>query len=188
MNTELIDTLSSIVENACKAESNAFGYGIWSHHIHPMVPIAQQLAQQFGADEEIVMIATLLHDLAGIQHAEDAPEHHIVGALRAAEILQAHQYPAERIRAVQQCIHNHRGSVNRHKSTVEEVCVADADAIVHMTEIASLFYVVYKERAMSIDHGKQWLKEKIQRDWEKMSEKSKVLFESKYRAIVEVLQ
>ncbi len=88
--------------------------------------------------------------------------------------------------AVQQCIKNHRGSVNIHKSTVEEICVADADAIVHMTEIASLFYAVYKEREMTIDNGKQWLKDKIQRDWEKMSERSKSLFEHKYQAILEV--
>jgi len=56
MNTELIDNLYQIVEAACKEKSNAFGYGIWSHHIQPMVPIARKLAKQFGADEEIVII------------------------------------------------------------------------------------------------------------------------------------
>ena len=188
MNTELIDKLYKIVEDACKETSNAFGYGIWSHHIHPMVPIAQKLAKQFGADEEIVIIATLLHDLAGIQNANDKTDHHIIGAIRAEEILHTYHYPAERIMAVQQCIKNHRGSVNNHKSTIEEICVADADAIVHMTELASLFYAAYKELDMNIDDGKIWMKEKIQRDWEKMSENSKILFEQKYRAIMEVLR
>ena len=177
-----------MVEEACQHESNTFGYGIWSHHIAPMVPIARQLAQQCGADEEIVVIATLLHDLAGIQNADDVADHHTVGAVRAEEILHAHQYPPERIRAVQHCIRNHRGSVNNPKSTIEEICVADADAVVHMTEIVSLFYVAYQEKGMSIDDGKQWLKGKMQRDWEKMSEKSKRLFEHKYRAILDVLQ
>ena len=188
MNTELIDTLYKIVEDACKETSNAFGYGIWSHHIHPMVPIAQKLAQQFGADEEIVIIATLLHDLAGIQNANDKTDHHIIGAKRAEEILHTYNYPAERITAVQHCIQNHRGSVNNHKSTIEEICVADADVIVHMTELASLFYAAYKEQDMNIDDGKIWMKEKIQRDWEKMSDHSKVLFKHKYRAILEVLR
>ena len=187
MNTELIDKLYKIVEDACKAETNAFGYGIWSHHVHPMIPIAQKLAQKFGADEEIVIIATLLHDLAGIQNSKNKAEHHLIGAIRAEEILQAYQYPAEKIQAVQHCIKNHRGSVNNHKSTIEEICVADADAIVHMTELASLFYAAYKELDMNIDDGKLWMKEKIQRDWEKMSEQSKVLFEYKYRAIQEIL-
>ncbi len=153
-----------------------------------MVPIAQNLAQQYGADEEIVIIATLLHDLAGIQHANDAADHHIIGAIRAEEILHARSYPAERIMAVQQCIENHRSSVNTHKHTVEEICVADADAIVHMTEIASLFYAAYQEMDMSIDDGNIWIKKKIQRDWEKMSEKSQARFEQKYRAILEVLR
>jgi HD superfamily phosphodiesterase len=187
MNTKLIETLSHIVEDACKEKRNVFGYGIWSHHIQPMVPIAQKLARQFGADEEIVIIATLLHDLAGIQNSNDTAEHHVIGARRAAEILQTQHYPTERILAVQQCIKNHRGSVNNHKGTIEEICVADADAIVHMTEIASLFYVVYKEKNLTIDEGKIWLKEKIQRDWEKMSKNSQTLFEHKYRAILDVL-
>ena len=134
------------------------------------------------------MIAVLLHDLAGIQNADDAAEHHIVGAVRAKEILQLYHYPAERITAVQQCIKNHRGSVNIRKSTIEEICVADADAIVHMTEIASLFYVAYKERGMAIDDGKQWLREKIERDWKKMSENSKTLFKHRYYAVLKALQ
>jgi HD superfamily phosphodiesterase len=185
--TSEIYAVYKIVEDACKKPSNEFGYGIWSHHIQPMVPIARTLAQQFGADEEIVIIATLLHDLAGIQNAKDKSEHHLIGAIRAEEILRTHNYPPERIIAVQQCIHNHRGSINNHKSTLEEICVADADAIVHMTELASLFYAAYKELDMDIDNGKIWVKEKIQRDWDKMSEQSKALFEHKYRAILEVL-
>jgi len=187
MNTELIDNLYKIVEGACKEKSNAFGYGIWSHHIQPMVPIARQLAKQFGADEEIVIIATMLHDLAGIQNSKDKAKHHIIGAIRAQEILHANHYPTERIAAVQQCIKNHRGSVNNRKRTVEEICVADADAIVHMTELASLFYAVYKEMDMTIDDGKAWMKKKIQRDWEKMSGASKALFQQKYSAILDVL-
>jgi HD superfamily phosphodiesterase len=133
------------------------------------------------------LIAALLHDLAGIQNAKDKAQHHLIGAIRAEEILHANNYPPEQIMAVQRCIQNHRGSVNNRKSTIEEICVADADAIVYMTELASLFYAAYKELDMNIDNGKIWVKEKIQRDWKKMSEQSKVLFEHKYRAILEVL-
>jgi HD superfamily phosphodiesterase len=78
MNSKLINNLYNIAENACKAKSNKYGYGIWSHHIKPMVSIAQKLAKEFGADEEIVTIATLLHDLAGIQNSKDRDKHHII--------------------------------------------------------------------------------------------------------------
>ena len=70
MNSELIQKISSIVEDACKAETNAFGYGIWSHHILPMIPIAENLADRVNVDKEIVTLAVLLHDYAGIKDQE----------------------------------------------------------------------------------------------------------------------
>ena len=187
METELIDRLYALAERACQSKNNAFGYGIWSHHIKPMVDIARKLAKQFGADEEIVIIATLLHDLAGIQNSNDKAEHHMIGAKKAEQILNSYNYPAEKIKRVKQCIQNHRGSVNNQKHSIEETCVADADAIVHMTEVPSLFYAAFKEMGMSIDVGKKWLREKIQRDWDKMSANSKKLFKHKYQAVMEVL-
>ena len=188
MNTEIINNLYKIAEDACKAKSNIYGYGIWSHHIKPMVPIAQRLAKEFGADKETVTIATLLHDLAGIQNSKDRDRHHIIGAQKAEGILTAYNYPTEKIKAVKNCIINHRSSVNNHKKTIEEVCVADADAIVHMTEISSLFYAVYIEMGMKIEDGKTWIRKKIQRDWKKMSEQSRLLYELRYSAIIEVLK
>ena len=187
MRTKLIDNLYKLAEDACKDRNNKFGYGIWSHHIKPMVTIARKLAKQFGADEEIVIVATLLHDLAGIQNSENKEDHHVIGAKKAEQILISYNYPPEKIKIVKQCIQNHRGSVNYQKSTIEEICVADADAIVHMTELPSLFYAAYKEMGMTIEAGKAWLREKIIRDWHKMSEKSKTLFEQKYRAVLEIL-
>ena len=153
-----------------------------------MVPIAQRLAIEFGADEEIVTIATLLHDLAGIQNSKDRDEHHIIGAKRAEEILRAHNYPTEKIKAVKHCIINHRSSVNNSKNTIEEICVADADAIVHMLEITSLLYAAYTKLGMEIDDGRNWVRNKIKRDWDKMSTQSKLLYEQKYNAIIEILK
>ena len=188
MNTELINNLYKISEDACKAKSNIYGYGIWSHHIQPMVPIAQRLAKEFGADEEIVTIATLLHDLAGIQNSKDRDRHHIIGAQKAEEILLTYNYPTNKIESVKFCIINHRSSINKRKNTIEEVCVADADAIVHMTEISSLFYAAYIEMKMNIEDGKTWIRKKIQRDWEKMSEQSRSLYKLRFNAILEVLK
>jgi hypothetical protein len=50
MNQALIHNLSIIVEDACKSDANVFGYGIWSHHIRPMIPVARRLADEYQAD------------------------------------------------------------------------------------------------------------------------------------------
>ena len=187
MNQLLIERLSEKVEAACKAPGNSFGYGIWTHHIKPMLPLARKLASETGADQEIVSIAVLLHDLAAIQDRNNKEDHHISGAILAETILKDQKYPAEKIERVKDCIKNHRGSVNNRKETSEEICVADADAIVHMLEISSLFYAAYREMNMTIDDGRKWISGKIERDWHKMSGRSRMLYESTYRTIAELL-
>jgi uncharacterized protein len=188
MDNKLIDKLEFIVEEACQNKSNAYGYGIWSNHIKPMIPLSQKLANLYNADIEVVTIATILHDLAGIQNKEYTKNHHIIGAEFAVKILKENNYPMEKVKLVADCIRNHRGSINNKKYSIEEICVADADAIIHMIEISSLYYVAYKEMNMSIDEGRNWISGKIDRDWKKMSQRSKELYEELYKKIKEVIR
>jgi uncharacterized protein len=187
MNSELIQRIFTIVEDACKAETNTFGYEIWSHHILPMIPIAQELARKVNADEEIVTLAVLLHDYSGIKNKEFEKDHHIWGAKEAEIILSNENIEEEKIEKVKRCILSHRGSVIIEKSTEEERCVADANAIVHIDQLGSLFYLVYGERGMDVDDGKQWIKDKLTRDWEKMSENGRKMVQQKYDCIMELL-
>ena len=188
MNSELVQRISMIVEDACKAETNTFGYGIWSHHILPMILIAQKLADRVNADKEIVTLAVLLHDYAGIKDGELIAEHHVWGAKEAEIILKKENLDEEKIEKVKRCILAHRGSVIIEKSTEEERCVADADAIVHIDQLASLFYLVYGDRGMDVDEGRRWVKGKLTRDWEKMSENGRNMVKPKYDCIMELLE
>ena len=187
MNSELIQRISTIVEDACKAETNTFGYRIWSHHILPMIPIAQELADEVNADKEIVTLAVLLHDYAGIKNKEFVKDHHIWGAKEAELILKKENLEEAKIEKVKGCVLTHRASVIMEKLTEEERCVADADAIVHVDQLASLFYLVYGERGMDVDEGKTWIKDKLTRDWEKMSENGRNMVKQKYDCIMELL-
>jgi uncharacterized protein len=56
---QIINELSILVENACKSDKNIFGYGIWSHHIKPMMPLGEKLAEEYGGDKEIITISIL---------------------------------------------------------------------------------------------------------------------------------
>lgn len=188
MDNNLIEKLTVLVEDACKSKSNKYGYGIWSHHIKPMLKISTNLASFYNAEEEIVIIATLLHDLAGIRDDSKTKDHHIYGAIEAEEILRKYNYPNDRIEKVKKCILNHRGSVNNTKDSVEEICVTDADAMAHIEGIGSLFYLVYKEMNMEIDEGIQYIRGKINRDWNKMSEKSKEMYKIKYEKVIDVIK
>jgi uncharacterized protein len=113
--------------------------------------------------------------------------HHSIGAEKAGEILKGYNYPHDKINKVKSCILNHRSSVNNNKNTVEEICVADADAIIHLTEIASLFYAAYKEMDKNIEEGQKWIQEKLEKDYKKLSEKSKIKYVNEFKVISKLL-
>ncbi len=188
MNGELISTLCKLVENACKAEANAYGYGIWSHHIRPMMDIARNLALQVGADEETVTIAVLLHDYAGIKDRKNRKDHHIHGAKEAERILNESEYPQDKTDLVKKCILSHRSSIKTDRATNEEKCVADADAIAHIEQVPSLLYSAYAQLGKGIDEGVVWLREKLKRDWAKLSDAGKEMVKDKYETAMKLLR
>ena len=96
-------------------------------------------------------------------------------------------YPKERIEHVKNCVLNHRGSKDRPRNTIEEQCVADADVIAHFDCIPSLFSLVYKEMNLSILDGKEYVRKKLERDYNKLSERTRKILEDRYRKIIDVL-
>ena len=68
---------------------------------------------------------------------------------------------------------NHRGSVLKEKTTMEEICVADADAISHFDTLPSLFYLAYVQRKLNIDDGVRFVKSKLQRSYIKCLKKAR---------------
>jgi hypothetical protein len=160
---------------------------IWTHHVAPMLGVAEELASRVGADLEIVRIAVLLHDYAGIADKTKVKDHHIHGAAEAERILGGEGYPRARMDRVKACILAHRGSVALARETKEQQCVADADAIVHMQAVPSLFFVAYHNLGMGIDEGARWVKEKLERDWLKLSDAGKEIARSRYASLRAIL-
>ena len=65
MRQGIIEYLQSEIKRRCELPSNFFGMGCF-YHIKAVVDNAVILAKQSGADEEIVIIAAWLHDVASI--------------------------------------------------------------------------------------------------------------------------
>ena len=73
------------------------------------------------------------------------------------------------------------------KNSVEELCVADADAISHFDSVPSLLYLAYAERKMGIEEGIQFVKQKLERSFSKLSVESKEYYKNKYQQVMEIL-
>ncbi|SKC82167.1 HD domain-containing protein [Maledivibacter halophilus] len=183
----IIESIEKEVEDKCKEENNVFGYGIWSHHILSVVKYAKLLAEEIGADIEIVEIASLLHDYAGIKDYTKHEKHHIYGALEAEMMLKKFNYPNDKIEKVKDCIISHRGSIQIEKKSKEAVCVANADAMAHIENIPSLLYFAYCKKGLGIDKGSQWVSKKIERSWNKLNDEGRMLILDKYESAQKIL-
>ncbi len=186
MRTDILEYLKKEIYLRCKQPTNKFGMGCY-YHIEAVVKNAALLADKYGADKEIVMIAAWLHDVASITNYALYDEHHIHGADMAEEILASFSYDGQKLELVKACIRNHRGSVNAEKLSKEELCVADADAISHFDSVPSLLYLAYVERKMDIEEGIEFVRGKLKRSFNKLSSESKEVYMDKYQQVMEVL-
>lgn len=179
---KVINEVYDEVKKRCMNPSNAYGIGAWDHHILLVYKIATRNYASYGADRDIVALAALLHDIASVTNKEFTEEHHIIGASIAEEILSKYNLQREQIELIKKCILNHRGSRLVEKTTPEEVCVADADAMAHFYSVPSLLRMVYVEKQMSIDEGADFVLNKLERSYNKLSEAGKELIENERKA------
>ena len=186
MRNDILSDLQKEIYDRCQRETNKFGMGCY-YHIVAVVKNAEILAEKYGADKEVVLIAAWLHDIASITDYSLYDLHHIHGAEMAYGILKEYGYDNKKIRLVQECIKNHRGSVNLEKNSLEELCVADADAISHFDSVPSLLYLAYVQKGMGIEAGKEFVKNKLARSFQKLSAESKQHYQNKYEKVMEVL-
>ena len=185
--SEITEKIKEELLIRCEKSKKDMEFDIWNEHIKYVVENAINLANEYGADVEIVELGALLHDIAKPSKYGPAEEHHIYGAEIAEQLLKALNYPKDRIEQVKNCVLNHRGSVNRPKNTIEEQCVADADVIAHFDCIPLLFSKAYGKLNLSIPDGKEWVRQKLERDYNKLSERTKEKLEDRYKNIKNVL-
>lgn len=185
--TDLTPTVRAEVERACAAPGNAFGYGIWTHHIVSVVAFGRELSARLGADAEIVELAALLHDLAGIQDVRLEPDHHLHSADEARRLLATLGYPPERTERVAACILTHRASQGLAPETLEARCVASADAAAHIVQVPSLLHLAYVKKGLGIDEGAAWVRAKLERSYRKLCPEARELIGARYGAALEIL-
>ncbi len=171
----------------CEKSREKNGYDFWNEHIKYVVENAVKLANEYNADVEIVELGALLHDIAVPSEYGEREQHHLYGAEIAEQLLRELDYPEDRIERVKACVLNHRGSKDRPRNTIEEECVADADVISHFDCIPMLFSLAYKERGLSVSDGAEFIKKKLERDYNKLSSRTKVLLKDRYDNIMKVL-
>ena len=158
----------------------------WNYHLLPVINNACVLAEKYGADRDIVEVASIFHDYADLLDFANRDNHHILGAELAEGILLQDNFPQVFIDKVKLCIRNHRASVVKEKFSIEEICVADADAMSHLDSVVELIcWRAYLGE--DIETSNAFVKNKIMKSYAKMSKDTQELMQDKYESIMKVL-
>ena len=188
MTYELIrEKMLSELKEKCYSQSNKFGSNIWEHHMLPVIHYSRLMAEELKADYEIVDLGAILHDYASVKDYSLYKEHHIHGAEEAEILLLRCNYPKVKIERVKNCIYEHRGSVKVKQMTKESICVASGDAMSHIANVPSLLHLAYTTKGMNIEQGNRWVKDKIERSWNKLCIEAKEIIRIKYESALEIL-
>lgn len=188
--SETVNKVKNFVLEKCDTHKKnpKFGYyDYWNDHIKRVVYHAVNLAEKYGADVEIVELAALLHDVSMPSEYGDRSEHHIYSAEMSETLLTELNYPQDRVEKVKKCVINHSGRNAHLRSTIEEACIADADALAHFDRIPSLFSLAYNILNMKLDDGREYVKKRLQDDYNGLSDQTKQIHKDKIIAIIEAL-
>jgi len=100
-------------------------------HTERVYNTAMHLARVEKADQEIVALAALLHDVARKEQDDSNGKvcHAVRGAEVAKEILNRYDLPADKIEKICGCIAKHRFRDNNIPETLEEKIIFDADKL-----------------------------------------------------------
>ena len=187
--SDIVNDIKKELLKRCNIYNEKYNYDFWNDHIKYVVKNAIELAKKYGADIEIVELGALLHDIAMPSEFGPREEHNIYGAKIADELLTKLNYPQDRKESVKECILRHRGSKDLPRNTIEEQCVADADVMAHFDCIPSLFHLAFgkNEMGLSLEEGAEFVKKKLERDYNKLSQRTKEVLKEKYENIVSIL-
>jgi uncharacterized protein len=99
-------------------------------HTERVYDLAVRIAEEEHADLDVVKAAALLHDVArALEDEGKIDDHAVEGAKKAKAVLEAVDFPKEKIPAVLHCIEVHRFRSGMEAGSLEAKILQDADRL-----------------------------------------------------------
>jgi len=123
--------LLEIIKNEVKNKLAGINSCHELEHTERVYNLAMHIGKKEGADLEILGLAAILHDIARKEEDKSSGQidHAKIGAQLAAQILQKHNFPKEKIAAVSHCIQAHRFRNNIIPESKEAKILFDSDKL-----------------------------------------------------------
>ena len=127
MNQQLLKDISKEIQPFFEGMNGCHDFA----HTERVMKMASHLAKKEKADEEIVALATLLHDIGRKEEMEKDGKicHAERSAEMAKEILSRHGVGKEKAARIEHCISSHRFRKDNAPQTIEAKVLFDADKL-----------------------------------------------------------
>ena len=185
--TGLIEEVRKYVVERSEAyrETSEDHYDFWNEHIRYVYEEALSLAKKYGADETVVALGALLHDIALIEKVGGRKDHHLNGRVLSNEILDRFSCPGDLKDRVLGCVLHHRSS--KCAENMVELCVCDADCLAHLDNIPMLFNAAFNRDGVSLNEVRAWMRDSFEHDYNDLSDRTKEAFRDRYNTIKRVV-
>jgi len=158
MKNDIVEKVRKIVIDTCKQLNILDDY---NYHISIVESLAVELGKRFGANEEILRIAALLHDIGRIKFGPG--KHEETGAIEAEKILKELKVEEEMIEKIVECIREHRHEKPTIPVSLEAKILKIADAYSHFKKPLEITYMRAK-MGEKLEESLIWMKNKLERD------------------------
>lgn len=138
---------------------------VFPNHFDIGIQFSRELAKKYGANIEVCVLGSLLHDagLAYKRETADSAGHEQRSVEYAVEFLPRYGYDKEIISSVAGCIRATEPEIE--PKTLEEKIVRTSDALAH---ILSVHYFAKISFSPDWESGVQFLEKKVEKDWQKI--------------------
>jgi uncharacterized protein len=181
------EDVQDYVREACESKENIFGPSFFTRHVMVVAHCAVELAQRLHGDEEIVEVASFLHDISAVLDPSTMPAHPKCSASIATEFLRGLNYPESRIDQVGTAIESHTEPIRREQGSIETVCLSNADAMSRILEPAYWLYFAIAVRKLEFEAAREWLRSLVERQWRLMIPEARELSAERYRGVLSLL-
>lgn len=183
----IVEEIRNFVEKECKKPTSKYGYDSFTCHFTPVAKYAGELADDLGANKEVVLVAAWLHDIGSI--IDGRANHHITGTKIAEKKLKELNYPSDKIELVKDCIFNHRSSIDNKPKSLEGQIIVEADALSNFDNISGIFKAAYSYEDKTQEEARESVKSKLEKKWKQLQfEDSKKIIKPKYEAAMLLLK
>lgn len=188
-----VNNIVNIMKHEIISRSNKFEketkrtkdeYNLWLEHVQYVYKYARMIAKEKDVDIEVVELSALLHDILMTDSSLNRANHNEYGSIIAEELLRKNGYPEDKIILVKKCILNHSSKRKEFRNTAEEEILVNADAMAYFDSIGSIYSLASKVIGLSEEESIKYVKEKLTKDYNEISDEVKKHVESKYNKIM----